>query len=274
MSTALTLTEAAERLAPVFAEETGTSSALVSSPKGKWLSLDDAAAVLSGRVAGQRAAPRKKRAEVTVHQAAGQIDRPYADLAEVRQTRYAATGKQLRCLSEMNDFIDRAVQQFQGVDDMTVLHSPEFQASYAYAQGLKTIYEAACGEELQAWKRQCDAENDAFSIDRPDWGREETAKVVAMLKSMGSNEHELQQLWSSPTPINLSSPACLAIAQKATGIDGWEAIPAALAAVGFSDNEIQAALSGAPVLLRDHRIQELVARAADADTPAEDREAA
>ncbi|MET4794680.1 hypothetical protein ABIF64_006858 [Bradyrhizobium japonicum] len=274
MTNALTLTEAAERLAPVFAEETGTSSALVSSPKGKWLSLEDAGAVLSGRVVGERSAPRKKRAAVTVHQAAGQIERPYADLAEVRQTRYAATGKKLRCHSELEDFIARAIPQFQGMDDATVFHSPEWQGAYAYAQQLRAMYDAACGEELEAWKRQCDAENDAFAIDRPGWGREETDKVVAMLKSMGSNEQELHQLWSAPIPINLSSPACLAIAQKVTGIGGWEAIPAALSAVGFSDNEIQAALSGAPVLLRDHRIQELVARAADADTSAEDREAA
>lgn len=276
MTNALTLTEAAERLAPVFAEETGTSSALVSSPKGKWLSLDDAAAVLSNRVTGKPPALRKgRKADVTVREAAKQIEEPYADLAEVRQTRVAATTKQLQRHAELTDFIDRAFPLFNGMDDVTVLTNPDFQAVYGYALSLRGPYEAACKEELDAWNAECAAENDAFNVLRPDWSPEDTERVASMLESLGSTRAELQQLWTTPSPLNLSSPICLEIAQRVTGIPGQGAVPQALASVGFNDNEIQAAVSGAaPVLLRDHRIQELVARAADADTPAEDREAA
>jgi hypothetical protein len=276
MTTALTLTQAAERLAPVFAEETGTSTALVSNPKGKWLSIDDAAAVLSDRVTGKPPAQRKaKRTEITVSQAARQIEAPFADLTELRGARAAATRKQLEYHAALTEFVDRAVPMFDGMDDMTVLTSPDFQAVYSYAMGLRTPYEAACKEELQAWNVECAAEVEAFEALRPNWSAEDCERVVVALENLGVSRAELQQLWITPTPLNLASQACLQIAQLATGTKGQAAIPQALASVGFSDNEIQAALSGAaPVLLRDHRIQELVARATDAHTPAEDREAA
>ncbi|MFB6449065.1 hypothetical protein [Bradyrhizobium tunisiense] len=276
MSTALTLTQAAERLAPVFAEETGTSTALVSSPKGKWLSLDDAAAVLSDRVGGKPPAERKARkAEITVSQAARQIETPFADLTELRQARVAATHKQIGRHAALVDFVDRALPIFDGMDDMTVLSNPDFQAVYGYAIGLRQPYEAACKEEDEAWKAECAAEVEAFEALRPDWSAEDTERVVSMLEALGVSRAELQQLWITPTPLDLASPACLQIAQRATGTTGQAAIPQALASVGFSDTEIHAALAGTvPVLLRDHRIQELVARATDAHTPAEDREAA
>ncbi|MGY3035919.1 hypothetical protein ACVIIV_005089 [Bradyrhizobium sp. USDA 4354] len=276
MTNALTLTEAAERLAPVFAEETGTSSALVSSPKGKWLSLDDAASVLSERVTGKPPAARKaKKAEVTVREAARQIEQPFADLSELRQTRAAATQKQLAHHATLTDFIDRALPLFNGMDDTAVLTNPDFQAVYGYALSLRGPYEAACKEEVEAWNTECAAEVEAFEALRPDWSAEDTERVVSMVESLGGTRAELQQLWQTPTPLNLSSPICLQIAQLATGIKGQGAVKEALASVGFSENEIQAAVSGAaPVLLRDHRIQELVARATDAHTPTKDREAA
>ncbi|MET3225076.1 hypothetical protein ABIE85_002113 [Bradyrhizobium diazoefficiens] len=276
MTNALTLTEAAERLAPVFAEETGTSTALVSSPKGKWLSIDDAASVLSDRVTGKPPAQRKaKKAEITVSQAARQIEAPFADLSELRQARVAATNKQIGHHATLMDFIDRALPLFNGMDDLTVLSNPDFQAVYGYALSLRGPYEAACKEEVEAWNAECAAEVEAFEALRPGWSAEDTERVAAMLEGFGSTRAEMLHLWTTPTPLHLSSPICLKIAQLATGIEGQGAVTQALASVGFSESEIQAAMSGTtPVLLRDHRIQELVARATDAHTPAEDREAA
>ncbi|MDF0521532.1 hypothetical protein P0R31_30240 [Bradyrhizobium yuanmingense] len=276
MSTALTLTQAAERLAPVFAEETGTSTALVSSPKGKWLSLDDAATVLSERVAGKAPAERKaKKAEVTVREAARQIEQPFADLSELRQARVSAMGREAQSHAALLDFIDRALPMFNGMDDMEVVKNPDFQAVYGYALGLRQPYEQAAKEAVDAWNAECAAEVEAFEALRPDWSAGDMERVVSMVEGFGGTRDELKHLWDTPTPLNLSSPVCLKIAQRATGISGADAIPQALASVGFSDTEVEAVISGAaPVLLRDHRIQELVARATDAHTPAENREAA
>ncbi|MBR1173697.1 hypothetical protein JQ617_06995 [Bradyrhizobium sp. KB893862 SZCCT0404] len=276
MTNALTLTEAAERLAPVFAEETGTSTALVSSPKGKWLSLDDAASVLSERVTGKAPTERKtKKSDVTIRQAARQIDTPFADLSELRRARSAATRKQLEHHATLTDFIDRALPLFNGMDDISILSNPDFQAAYGYALGLRQPYEQACKEEDDAWKAECAAEVEAFEALRPEWSAEDSERVASMVESLGGDRTELLQLWTTPTPLNLASPICLRIAQLATGIQGQGAVTEGLASVGFSDREIQAAMAGtAPVLLRDHRIQELVARATDAHTTAKDREAA
>lgn len=245
MTNALTLTEAAERLAPVFAEETGTSTALVSSPKGKWLSLDDAAAMLSDRVIGKVPAERKsKKAEITVTEAAKQIETPFADLSELRRARAAATRKQLEHHATLTDFIDRALPLFDGMDDMAVLSNPDFQAVYGYAIGLRQPYEAACKEEDEAWKAECAAEVEAFEALRPDWSAEDTERVVSMLEGLGSTRAELQQLWLTPTPLKLSSPVCQQIAELAAGTKGQAAISHALAGVGFSEAEIGAAVSG------------------------------
>ncbi|MVT52118.1 hypothetical protein GPL17_16670 [Bradyrhizobium yuanmingense] len=276
MTNALTLTQAAERLAPVFEEETGTSTALVSSPKGKWLSLDDAASVLTERVTGKTPARRKARkSDVTIRQAARQIETPFADLSELREARVSAMGREAQSHAALLDFIDRALPMFHGMDDMEVVKNPDFQAVYGYALGLRQPYEQAAKEAVDAWNAECAAEVEAFEALRPDWSAGDMERVVSMVEGFGGTRDELKHLWDTPTPLNLSSPVCLKIAQRATGVNGAEAIPQALASVGFSDNEIQAAVSGAsPVLLRDHRIQELVARAADADTQREDREAA
>jgi hypothetical protein len=276
MTNALTLTQAAERLAPVFEEETGTSSALVSSPKGKSLSLDDAAAVLTERVTGKVPAQRKARkSDVTISQAARQIEQPFADLSELRQARVSAMGKEAQSHAVLLDFVNRALPLFDGMDDIEVVKNPDFQAVYGYALSLRQPYEQAAKEAVDAWLAECAAEVEAFEAFRPDWSAEDTERVVSMVERLGGTRDELRHLWDTPTPLNLASPICLQIAQRATGIIGAAAIPEALVSVGFNDNEILAAVSGAsPVLLRDHRIQELVARAADADTQRENREAA
>lgn len=276
MANALTLTEAAERLAPVFTEE-GESSAAVSSPKGKWLSLDDAASVLAERVTGKAPAVRRaKKAEVTISQAARQIDTPFADLAEVRNKRIAAMEKEAQSHAVLLDFVNRAIPMFNGADDdLALLTNPDFQAVYGYALSLRQPYEQAANEAVDAWTKECAAEVEAFEALRPDWSEEDTERVVSMIERFGGTRDELQYLWLTPTPLELSSPICLEIAQRATGIKGSSAIPQALASVGFSEREIHAAVTGAvPAVLRDHRIQELVARAADADTPSENREVA
>lgn len=276
MTNALTLTEAAERLAPVFAEETGTSTALVSSPKGKWLSLDDAASVLSERVTGKAPARRQAKASgISITQAARQIEQPFADLSDLRQARVSAMGKEAQSHAALVDFINRALPLFDGMDDIEVVKNPDFQAVYGYALGLRQPYEQAAKEAIDAWNAECAAEVEAFEAFRPEWSAEDTERVVSLIESVGGTRDELKQLWDTPTPLNLSSPICLEIAQRAAGIKGAGAIPHALASVGFGEEEIKAAMSGAaPVLLRDHRIQELVARATDAHTPAKDREAA
>lgn len=276
MTQALTLTEAAERLAPVFTEGPEASLPDVAKPaKGKWLSLDDAASVLTQRVTGQLPKPKKKREDVTVEQAAQQIEQPYADLTGLREARENATVKLLMSYLDLEDVTNRAVQQFQGRDDMSVLTSPEYQAVYAYVQQFRTTYDAAIEAERETWQRQCVAENDAFEALRPDWSQADAQRVLQMLRGMGLAEHEIKNLWELPTRISLENPVCLALAKKAIGAESQNPIPEALASVGFSEDEIKKVYSlETPLILRDYRIQELVARAADADTQTEDRAAA
>ncbi len=280
MSQALTLTEAAERLAPVFVEEPGSSLPVAAKPsKGKWMSLENAAAVLAERVTGQQPAPRKARAEVTVQQAAKQIEQPEvetpAELAEIRAKRMVATITKLQRLQEFQDFMSRAALPFEGMDETAALASPEFTVVYGCAQQLRGEYEAAVGEEFAAWEKQCLAENSVFEAGRPGWSAVDAKRVNEMLTGIGVTEAEILSLWLTAFPINITSPVCMVLAQLVAGADHPEPIQAALGAVGFDDDEIRAAMSGEmEIYLRDHRIQELVARAADANTPTEDRRAA
>lgn len=273
MTGALTLSEAADRLANVL-EEGVSAPAPAKVAKGKWMTLEGAAAVLSERVTGQAVAPKKKRAEVTVQQAAKQIEAPYVDLADLRSKRETATAKRWQSLLELEDFINRAVELFNGVDREVLAASPDFHGVCAYEQQLQDAFKALTKEEQEAWAKECMAENDVFEADRPDWSPADAKRIGAFLTGLGLSEQEMWQLWTTPEPINVGSPICEAIAQM---VAPGSAVPVygALAAVGFDAAEINAVVSGEKkVVLRDHRMQELVARAADANTPTEDRRAA
>ena len=280
MSQALTLTEAAERLAPVFVEEPGSSLPVAAKPsKGQWMSLESAAAVLAERVTGHQPAPKKAKAEVTVQQAAKQIETPEmetpAELAEIRAKRMVATVTKLQRLQEFQDFMSRAALPFEGMDETTALASPEFTVIYGCAQQLRGEYEAAVREEFDAWEKQCKAENSVFESGRPDWSPADAKRVGEMLTGLGVTEQEITSLWMTASPVNVSSPVCMVLAQLVAGADHPEPVQAALEAVGFDEDEIKAVMSGEmEIYLRDHRIQELVARAADADTATENRAAA
>lgn len=278
MSQALTLTEAAERLAPVF--ESDSLPVAAKPAKGKWMSLEHAAAVLSERVTGQQVAPQKKKAEVTVQEAAKQIEPPSyetpAELAEIKAKRLVATVTKLQRLAEFQDFMSRAALPFEGMDETTALASPEFTVVYGCAQQLRGEYEASLSEEFAAWETQCLAENAVFESGRPDWSPADAWSVKTMLTRLGVSEQEIFSLWLTPTPVDVSSPVCMVLAQLTVGADHPDPIRAALQAVGFDDEEIKAVMSGEmEIHLRDHRIQELVARAADgAYTATENRAAA
>lgn len=276
MSQALTLTEAAERLAPVFVEESGSSFPVAEKlTKGKWMSLESAAAVLSERVTGQQVTPKKARTEVTVQQAARQIEQPEtsAELAEIRAKRLIATAASVQSWQDLEGFINQATRHYQGVDEATLRADPQYHEVYSYAQQLRMSYDAAQREWDDTWAKQCEAENEAFLSQRPDWSPGDARRVFNMLVGLGVTEQEIDQLWRTPQPIDVTSPICLAICQYVAGTDN--SIQAALGAVGFEDEEIKAVMSGqAEILLRDHRIQELVARAADADTATKNRAAA
>jgi hypothetical protein len=280
MSQALTLAEAAERLAPVFVEEPGSSLPVAAKPsKGKWMSLEDAGAFLSERVTGQQMAPKKKKAEVTVSEAAKQIEGSQPEtpleLAEIRAGRLIATSTKLQRLAEFQDFMSRAALPFEGMDETTALASPEFTVVYGCAQQLRSEYESSLRDEFAAWERQCLAENAVFEEGRPDWSSDDAWKVAALLANLGVSEQEIMSLWLTPAPVNIAGPACLELAQLVAGTDNPDPISAALGSVGFDDGEISSVMSGeAEILLRDHRIQELVARAADAYTATENRAAA
>lgn len=279
MTQALTLTEAAERLAPVFIEESGSSAPLPAKAKGKWLSLDDAGAMLSERVAGKRPAPSTKKAEVTIKEAARQIELPEietpAALVDLRGKRLVATATSLQCWQELEDFVNRATAHFQGLDEATLAADPQYLDVCAYAQQLRARYDAAYQNLNDVWAKQCLAENDVFETGRPDWSPEDARRVATLLIGLGVSEQEIQQLWQTPQPINVTSPICVALAHMAVGTDNPEPIQAALGAVGFDDGDIDAVMAGEmPIYMRDHRIQELVARAADANPQAENRRAA
>lgn len=279
MTNALTLSQAAERLAPVFVDDTSSIPVTANSSKGKWMSLENAAAVLSERVSGQHLTPKKKKAELTVDQAARHIElRPSAtpvELAEIRARRLVASATKLQSLAEFQNFMSCAALPFEGVDEATALASPEFTLVYGHAHRLRDLYEGALRNEFDAWEKQCLAENSVFESGRPDWSLADTTAAVAMLSAFGVSEREILQLWWTPTPVDVTSPACLWLAQLVAGKDNPDPIRTALSAVGFDDGEIEAVLSGSmEIYLRDHRIQELIARAADAITPTENRAAA
>lgn len=277
MSHALTLTEAAERLAPVFVEGPESPAAVPAKPgRGRWLSLDDAGAVLSQRVTGQQPAPRKTQTDVTVKQAARQIEQPRTPAAvlDLRKKRLTATAAKVQGWNELEEFTKWATPHFEGRDD-TVLADPFFQEVYTHALKLRAAYDSLVIEEEGAWNRQCEAESDAFNLERPEWGARDTSRVAAMLGSLGLTEQEIGQLWSTLQPININSPICMTLAKLSLGDEHQQPIQAALAAVGYDDQEIADVMSGQDyIFLRDHRIQELVARAADGYTPTENRTAA
>lgn len=273
----LTLTEAAERLAPVFVEETGSSAAMQARPRGKWLSLQHAGAVLAERVTGQKQSQKKGRAEVTIQQAGKQIEQPQtpAELSEIRQRRMAASVNQWQRQAELENFSQSAIQHFQGWDEETALNSYDFQVLHGHIQHLRAVNEEARFDEQGAWHLQCKAENDAFMSGRPNWSHPDAMKVAGMLTSLGISTQEMQQLWLTPHPIDVTSPLCVVLARLVVGAEHPEPIHAALKEVGFDDDEIAGVMLGEiPVVLRDHRIQELVARAVDADTAGKDRAAA
>jgi hypothetical protein len=278
---ALTLTEAAERLAPVFMEESESSSLPVpAKSNGKWMSLENAGAILAERVTGQSVAkPSQARAEITVKEAAKQIERPQpetpAELVEIRGRRLVATAVSVQCWQELEDFINRATLHYQGLDEATLNADPQYREVCANAQQLRARYDAAYQELNDMWAKQCLAENEVFETERPDWSPEDAKRVGTLLTGLGVSEQEMWSLWLTPEPINVSSPICMTLAQMAVGADNPEPIQAALGAVGFDDGDIKAVMSGdMPIYLRDHRIQELIARAADANAPTENRRAA
>lgn len=275
MSQALTLTEAAERLAPVFEEAPSSLPVEARPSKGKWMSLDHAAAVLADRVTGKPAVAPKKRTEaVSVREAAKQIERP-GELAEIRVERTLATITKEQRYQEWQDFLSRAMLPFEGMEESAAVSSPEFMVVYGCVKQLQEAYEVALRAEFDLWDSECKAENAVFESGRPDWTHANASKVVAMLRELGVTEQELFQLWMTPHPINVASPVCSALAAMVVGADNPDPINAALGAVGFDDDEISDVVSGkAPIILRDHRIQELTARASDAYTPAENRAAA
>ena len=220
---------------------------------------------------GQQVAPQKKKAEVTVQEAAKQIDGSVpetpAELAEIKAKRLVATITKLQRLAEFQDFMSRAALPFEGMDETTALASPEFTVVYGCAQQLRSEYEASLSEEFAAWEKQCLAENAVFESGRPDWSPADARKVGAMLTRLGVSEQEIMSLWLTPSPVDVASPACLELALLVAGTDNPDPIGAALGSVGFDDGEITSVIAGeAEILLRDHRIQELVARAADAYT--------
>ena len=96
-----------------------------------------------------------------------------------------------------------------------------------------------------------------------------------MLTRLGVSEQEIFSLWLTPSPVDVASPVCLELALLVAGPDNPDPIGTALGSVGFDDSEISSVIAGEmEIHLRDHRIQELVARAADAYTATENRAAA
>ncbi|WP_156433971.1 hypothetical protein [Bradyrhizobium retamae] len=261
-------------------ESESTSLPVPAKSNGKWMSLENAGTILAERVTGQSVAkPSKARAEVTVREAAKQIERSDletpAELSELRGRRLVATAASFQCWQELEDFINRATHHFQGQDEATLAADPQYREVCAYAQQLRARYDAAYHEATDVWTRQCLAENEVFEAGRPDWKPEDARRVAALLDRLGVSEQEREALWLTPEPINVASPICMTLAQLAVGADNPDPIQAALGAVGFDDGDINAVISGEmPIYLRDHRIQELVARAADVDTQAKNRAAA
>lgn len=277
MSQALTLTEAAERLAPVFEESRPTS--LEKPAEGKWMSLENAGALLAERVAGQGRAPQKKKAEVSIKQAANQIGHPEletpAELVELRGEQLIAAATAYLHWQELETFVNRAAGYFHGRDEASLSADPQYLEVCAYAQQLRANYDAAQQAGNDLWSKRCTAENKVFEAGRPEWGAKEAKQVGKLMNDLGVSEQEVQQLWLTPQPIDVTSPVCTALARLSIGEENPAPIPAALEMVGFDDEEIKAVMAGeASVFLRDHRIQELVARAADANAPTENRRAA
>jgi hypothetical protein len=283
MSKALTITDAAEIFEPSFSDTVSENKLPASKPeKGIELSLDDAASLLAERFGGEPVKKAKKQADITVEQAATKIADPAADVAaaipSLRSRREDTTLNRQVVAGEYEHFLRVVNGAFAGHDEATLQASAEFRNAYEHARQLEAKVMAAAAEEHNAWIAECEMENAAFTAraaHHPEWNGASQERIADFLLGTGLPHDELLRLWQTPEAIAVGHPVCFAILSKVAGSDKQQDFIKVLHEVGFDDDEIEAVSNGnMSVHLHDHRIQELVARAAHADAPGQDQKAA
>lgn len=260
MTTALTISEAAEQLAVRF-EQPSSATSVAKARGKKWLSLEDAGAELAERF-GAPAKARPKTSAASVKDAGATIANgtdvssdnkvDLQRVASARAKREYATAVAGKLNDELNTICERALRHFEGTDEQTRANSAEFWAVHRHIEQLMANRDRACAEETSAWNEQCHEEDDAFLAERPEWSGEDSERVMSWLVSLGATQAELHVLWVSPWPLNLDGPIATGVAAAA----GFASIADALASVDVDPDS--------PVLIRDHRMQTLIARAHDA----------
>lgn len=270
MSNALTLTEAAELLTPTFSEEKGPSAPIAKRSKGDALTLEDASAMLAERLSGKPSEKAKKKAETTVEQAARNLGDPASEfsaaLPVLRSRREDASLNRHIAAGDFQEFLGALQRAFAGIDEATVLASEEYRSAHARGAQLEAKLHAAVSEEQSAWLAECGVEDAAFEARHPGWGDAERERIVNYLLGTGLTMQEMQYLWLVPEPIDINNPVCDVILETVAGSRAKEAVRTVLNEIGFDKDEIEAVANGTmPVHLRDHRVQELIARAVDAD---------
>lgn len=269
MSSALTLTEAGDALAPRFIEDGNAVADMPSARKGNDLTVDDGASLIAERLGGEPVDRSKKKPGITIKQASSKIGDPALEVAKaipaLRSKREDLSVNMQVAAGEYQDFVAAAQSAFAGVDESALANSPEWFSANAHAGQLQTNLVSMEQEAQRAWIAECETENAAFLARHPELDQEGQGKIRDFLLEQGISEEELRQMWLTPEPIDVSNPICTAILQRLAGSQKEADIIDLLHEVGFDDDEIVSVGNGTVgIHLHDHRIQELVWRAANA----------
>ncbi|WP_416192884.1 hypothetical protein [Nitrobacter sp. TKz-YC01] len=131
-------------------------------------------------------------------------------------------------------------------------------------------------EQAEAARRTafevCAAYSDAeFRRRNPDWSDDMLPAVTDLLRRGGLSDAQIAEMWNGNGGITLVDPRAQGVVVDAaryitgkpldTAGDAYHAGVSYLKEIGFSEDELTALGNGAPVSLRDHRIQQVLADA-------------
>ncbi|GEC15264.1 hypothetical protein [Nitrobacter winogradskyi] len=136
---------------------------------------------------------------------------------------------------------------------------------------INRLYEQAESARRSAFE-VCAAYSDAeFRRRNPDWSDDMQPAVTELLRRGGLSDAQIAEMWNGNGGITLSDPRAQGVVVDAaryitgksldTAGDAYHAGISYLKEIGFSEDELTALGNGAPVSLRDHRIQQVLADA-------------
>lgn len=136
---------------------------------------------------------------------------------------------------------------------------------------INRLYEQAEAARRSAFE-VCATYSDAeFRRRNPDWSDDMQPAVTELLRRGGLSDAQIAEMWNGNGGITLSDPRAQGVVVDAaryitgksldTAGDAYHAGISYLKEIGFSEDELTALGNGAPVSLRDHRIQQVLADA-------------